>query len=246
MSKKEESPKPPHPYRTSVEQLLKCYGSDTYRKFRKPESKHVISRTYSDSSTLSHQSVPRHLEQRPRPQTCAACRACKSSSVTDSMPEVLKMQPLGRTHHLPYHCAKTNTKRPTARHKTRTRGEAPALLQLPHSKTLMPCNGKRSISLQSRASSCSSRLAEDRVATSPCLPALPQSGFLSTHAGNSGGRHSSTYHPDQELRQWIVEFGGDEQAAFMARGLQKLQLAYEAGKAEVYRSAHCKPITNEC
>ncbi|XP_069815934.1 uncharacterized protein [Dendropsophus ebraccatus] len=243
MSKKEEVSKRLHPHRTSVEQLLKCYGSNNSGKFRKAETKHVISGTYSDSSTLSHLSISRHLEQRLRPHTCAACRACLSSSLTNSIPDVHKMQPLVQTHHLPYYSTKTNTKRPKARHKTRTQGDATAIQQLPNPKNLTSYNGRRSSSIQGLKSSCSSRLSEEKMSSSPCLPALPQSGSLSAHSGNNGGGYNATCHSDPELRRWIVEFGGDEQAAFMARGLQKLQLAYETGKAEMYQSTQCKPVT---
>lgn len=159
-----------------------------------------------------------------------------SSSLTNSIPEVLKLQPVDQTRHLPYYSTQTNKKRPKARHKTRTRGEVTALLQLPHSKNLISCDGERSGGKHGLASSCSSRLSEEKEPSRPCLPALTQSGFLSAHAGNTGDGYNSVYHPDPELRQWIVEFGGDEQAAFMARGLQKLQLAYETGKAEMYQS----------
>ncbi|XP_075681892.1 uncharacterized protein LOC142651293 [Rhinoderma darwinii] len=245
MSKKEEGFKHSHPHRTSVEQLLKCYGSDKSRRIQKTESKHVISRTYSDSSTLRHLSISRHLEQRLRPQTCAACRACMSSSLTNSIPEVLKMQPLDQTHHLPYYSTKNNKTRPKARHKTRRRDEVTALLPLPHSKSLILCNGKKSTSVQSLASSCSSRLSDKKLPPLPCLPALPQPGLLCTPAGNTSGGYNTTGHPDPELRQWIVEFGGDEDAAFMARGFQKLQLAYETGKAEMCQSTQCKPVTNK-
>ncbi|KAM4027290.1 uncharacterized protein ACNLHF_023092 isoform 1-T1 [Anomaloglossus baeobatrachus] len=241
MSNKEEGSKHLHPRRTTVEQLVKCYGADHSKKFRKRETTPMISRIYSDSSTLSHLSISRHLEQRLRPQTCAACRACVSSSLRNPTLEVLKMQPLLQTHHLPYYGANNNKESPKVRHKTRTQGTT-VLLQLPHSKNLIRCNGTRSGSERGRASSCSSRLSEEKVASLPRLPTLPRSGFLSSHTG--GGYHS-TYHPDPELRQWIVEFGGDEQAAFMARGLQKLQLAYETGRAEMCQSTQRKPIT-EC
>ncbi|XP_066434565.1 uncharacterized protein [Eleutherodactylus coqui] len=245
MSKKEEGLKHLHPHRTSVEQLLKCYGSDHSRKFRKTETKHVISHTHSDASTLSHLSVSRHLEQRLRPQTCAACRACMSSSSTNSIPDVLKMHPLDQTHRLPYYCAKNNKKRPKGRHKTRTLGKDTAQLQLPHSRILASRNSKPSSIMQGIASSCSSRFSE-KASSVPHLPALPLSGFLSTDTGTTSGGYNNPYHPDPQLRQWIVEFGGDEQAAFMARGLQKLQLAYEMGKAEMYRSTQRNPITNKC
>ncbi|XP_073535936.1 uncharacterized protein [Phyllobates terribilis] len=243
MSKKEEGSKHLHPLRTTVEQLVKCYGVDHSRKFQKTETKHVIS--CSDSSTLSHLSTSRHLEQRLRPKTCAACRACVSTSLSNSTLEVLKMQPLLQTHHLPYYCAKSNKETPKARNKTRTQSEVTVLLQLPHSKNLILCNGNTSGSNRGFTSSCSSRLSEQQVRSLPCLPALHRTGFLSTRTGNTGGRCNTTYHPDPELRQWIVEFGGDEEAAFMARGLQKLQLAYEMGKAEMYQSTQCKPVT-EC
>ncbi|XP_056378669.1 uncharacterized protein LOC130274397 [Hyla sarda] len=240
MSKKEEGPKPFHPHRTSLEQLQKCYGSDNSRKFQKTERKHVTSRTYSDSSTLSHLSVSRHLEQRLRPATCSACRACVSTSLTDSITEVHKLQPINRAHKLPYYSAKNNKKRPKARHKTKAQGNTTVLRQLPSSKNLSSCNSKRPSSVQGLASSLSTRLSEEKMPSLPSLPALPQSGFLSARAGNTGGGSNSTYHPDHELRQWIVEFGGDEQAAFMALGLQKLQLAYKMGKAEMYQSTQCK------
>ncbi|XP_073446378.1 uncharacterized protein [Dendrobates tinctorius] len=241
MSEKEAGSKHLHPPRTTAEQLVKCYGGERSRKLRKPEMKRMISRTYSDPSTLSHLSISRHLEQRLRPETCAACRACVSASLSKSTLEVLKMQPLLQTHHLPYYCAKSNRESPKARNKTRNRNEVAVLLQLPHSKNLILCNGKRSGSDRGLASSCSSRLSEEQVASLPCLPTLPRTGFLSTRTSNTRGLTSTTtYHPDPELRQWIVEFGGDEQAAFMARGLQKLQLAYETGRAEMYQ---CKAVT---
>lgn len=156
------------------------------------------------------------------------------------MPEVLKLQPLDQTRHLPYYSPKTNKKRPKARHKTRTQGEVTAPLQkfqLPHSKSLISCDGQSFRSGQGLASSCSSRLSEEKVPSRRGFPALPQSG------GNTGDGYTSMYHPDPELRHWIVEFGGDEQAAFMARGLQKLQLAYETGKAEMYQSPQCNAAT---
>ncbi|KAG8570190.1 hypothetical protein GDO81_011137 [Engystomops pustulosus] len=222
MSKKEQRS---HPHRTSIEQLLKCYGPDHSRKLWKSETKGAISHTSSDSGTLSHLSASRHLEQRLRPQTCAACKVRTSSRLPNTLPKAAKMQPLHRTHHLPYYSVTTNNKRPNAKHKTRTGGEVTVLLQRPRCKDLLPCN-------------------EEKVtSSSPFLPALPQSGFLSAP---SGGGLDRTYHPDPELRQWIVEFGGDKEAAFMARGLQKLQLAYEAGKAEMHPSARRKPATNKC
>ncbi|XP_072007342.1 uncharacterized protein [Engystomops pustulosus] len=222
MSKKEQRS---HPHRTSIEQLLKCYGPDHSRKLWKSETKGAISHTSSDSGTLSHLSASRHLEQRLRPQTCAACKVGTSSRLPNTLPKAAKMQPLHRTHHLPYYSVTTNNKRPNAKHKTRTGGQVTVLLQRPRCKDLLPCN-------------------EEKVtSSSPFLPALPQSGFLSAP---SGGGLDRTYHPDPELRQWIVEFGGDEEAAFMARGLQKLQLAYEAGKAEMHPSARRKPATNKC
>ncbi|CAJ0918141.1 unnamed protein product [Ranitomeya imitator] len=242
MSKKEEGSKPLHP--TAAEQLVKCYGADHSGKPRKTETKHVISCTYSDSSTLSHLSISRHLEQRLRPQSCAACRACVSSSLTNSTPlEVLNMQPLLQTHRLPYHCAKSNKESPKARNKTRMRSQVAILLQLPHCKNLVSCNGKRSGSDRGLTSSGSSRLSEEQVPSLPCLPTLPQTGLQPTRTGNTGDGYNTTYHPDPELRQWIAEFGGDEQAAFMARGLQKLQLAYETGRAEMNQSTQCKPAT---
>ncbi|KAM3928653.1 uncharacterized protein RB166_006592 [Leptodactylus fuscus] len=245
MSKKPEVSKLSHPHRTSVEQLLKCYGSDNSRKLRKAETKPVISRTYSDSSTMSHLAISRHLEHRLRPLTCAACRACVSSSVANSTPEVPKLQPLDQTHHLPYYPAKTNKKRPKARHKIRPPGEVTVLLQIPHSHSLPSCNGKKSRSPLGLASSCSSRSSEEKTPPLPRLPALPQPHYLPTHTGKTGVRYNATYRPDPDLRQWIVEFGGDEQAAFMARGLQRLQLAYERGKAEMYQTSPCKPSTNQ-
>ncbi|MEE6463233.1 hypothetical protein FKM82_005825 [Ascaphus truei] len=52
----------------------------------------------------------------------------------------------------------------------------------------------------------------------------------------------STHFSDTELRKWIIQFGGNEQAAYMARGLQKLQLAYEQGKAEMSQQTENKTM----
>ncbi|XP_075067513.1 uncharacterized protein LOC142157897 [Mixophyes fleayi] len=228
MSKKEEGSNHIYSHRTSIEQLLKCYGPYSSRECRKTDPNHVSVTNLEYSDRVS---VSRHSEQRLRPRTCAACRACVTASLSSSVQEVkdATLPPLDRIHHLPYHPAKADRNRQKGRHKTKVAD------QLPRAEKLVSCNVKSSAGDRGSTPSCSSsplsQLSGTKKPSSPALPALPQSGLLSVSSGCVSVHKTHSSNP--ELRKWIVEFGGDERAAFMARGLQKLQLAYEQGKAEM-------------
>ncbi|KAM5158399.1 uncharacterized protein ACMZJ9_009691 [Mantella aurantiaca] len=212
-------------YRTSVEQLKKCYGVINSRKNRNTETEPVRNHTSSNSSAVTYSSLSRHEVQRLRPRTCIACRACVTETLRNAAKQttVPKLQPLSRTNHLPYYSGKADKGRPV------TRGGATETHALPDSRNLISCQFKVSRSEPGSISSKSSRHSEVKM---PSPPALPLSLALPSVSSRCAGAHLS-HSSDAELRKWIVEFGGDERAAFMARGLQKLQLAYEKGKSEL-------------
>ncbi|XP_068094080.1 uncharacterized protein [Hyperolius riggenbachi] len=224
MSKKDDRTKPICRYRTSVEQLVRCYGSGDCRASRKTGGDGVATRnhTYRSVSTRTGSSYSRHKEARLRPQTCLACRACETASlqISPQQTTVPKLLPLSTTNHLPYHPATPDKRRPRGRRK------AQSTEQLPGSSRMVSSRSEQS-SPPSHSSSHSGGRTEIKLHHSVVVAPPPHSRLVSVRSGHVSPSS------DAELRKWIVEFGGDEQAAFMARGLQKLQLAYERGKAEM-------------
>lgn len=209
-------------YRTSAEQLLKCYGTINSGKRRHTKPEPARNHTSSGSSAVTDSPLSRHEEQRLRPRTCVACRACVTAHLQNSVKQtaVPKLEPLSRKNYLPYYSGKGKEERPNRR------GRAKETERLPDSRKLISCQFKPSRSAPGSMSSNSSRYSEVKMPCPPVLPLPYPSGLRRAGVQLS---HSS----DPELRKWIVEFGGDERAAFMARGLQKLQLAYEKGKSEM-------------
>ncbi|XP_053569178.1 uncharacterized protein LOC128659619 [Bombina bombina] len=248
MSKESSETNHSYIHRTSVEQLLKCYSSNKTYSSRKTDSKHLTEQSERGSGpvTINRLSIARHAEQRLRPQTCSACRTYVnqgSKSSTQNAPPVASLMPLNQLNHLPYYPSRAKQNKQKSRHKSKVTEK-----QGKRSKNLISCSFRAENHVQESSSSCisssNSRLSgsmEAKMRSFPALPARTKSELCKNANSISVPQHTQSC--DTELREWIVLFGGDERAAFMARGLQKLQLAYELGKAEVKKAqteTHCE------
>ncbi|KAM4689198.1 uncharacterized protein O3C94_007345 [Discoglossus pictus] len=231
-----------HSHRTTVEQLMKCYSSNKLCKVRKTDAKRVTERAHIHSApvTIHCSSISRHAEPRLRPRTCLACRSYVTQTqknFTPSVTAIPSLLPLDQLNHLPYQPIKTIKNRQKARHKYRE----PEKVSSP--RNLISCTFRVDGHVQATTSlsSCSSGSQSLQSGSSdtnnhrfPAFPSRkhPENLFRRT---NPIAVPQSTPLADTELRKWIIQFGGDEQAAYMAKGLQKLHIAYERGKAEMSR-----------
>ncbi|OCT77139.1 hypothetical protein XELAEV_18032335mg [Xenopus laevis] len=238
MSKRRSDTKAKCTYPTTTEQLLKCYSPQKPPENRKSSCKHHISgknHIQSSPATPHCPSVSRHSEQRLRPHICTACRACVSMGQITSIPSVAtssSLLPLDRLSHFPYCSSKAKKGCHTEKHKYR------ATEKSSDSGKLISCSLRRDFYTQEstgeRNPSSSPRRPGSLDSKTRILPRLP------VRSQSELSLPQNLCFSDTELRKWILHFGGDEQAAFMARGLQKLHLAYEEGKAEMGRQAKHK------
>ncbi|XP_041421606.1 uncharacterized protein LOC108719399 [Xenopus laevis] len=195
----------------------------------------VASQSVRSPATPHCPSVSRHSEQRLRPHICTACRACVSMGQITSIPSVAtssSLLPLDRLSHFPYCSSKAKKGCHTEKHKYR------ATEKSSDSGKLISCSLRRDFYTQEstgeRNPSSSPRRPGSLDSKTRILPRLP------VRSQSELSLPQNLCFSDTELRKWILHFGGDEQAAFMARGLQKLHLAYEEGKAEMGRQAKHK------
>ncbi|KAG8441652.1 hypothetical protein GDO86_010728 [Hymenochirus boettgeri] len=233
MSETGNDPKPICLYRTSLQHLLECYSPKKTNKGKKSDCLRLPWNSLAESNPLPilRPSVTRHTEQRLRPQTCTACRMCVNVDQRGSERGVVtgtSLLPLDKLNHLPYQSGRTEKRRNKERHRYRVTDKSPC------SRTLISCHLRQDSNVQGPNVKCKSRLLSRHSGSSESksdivtdLPAGTGSELVLTSAPHS--HHLS----GEELRTWIVQFGGDEQAAFMARGLQRLRLAYEQGRAEM-------------
>ncbi|KAE8599585.1 hypothetical protein XENTR_v10017242 [Xenopus tropicalis] len=231
---------------TTIGQLLKCYSPQKPAQSRKAScNNHDTGKNRIQSSPMTPHcpSVSRHSEQRLRPRTCTACRACLSLGQRTSIPSAAtssSLLPLDRLSHLPYCSSKAKKGRHTEKRNDR------AIAKSPDSGKLISCSLHRDFHIQDFTGKCNASLCPRRPGSLDSqiqiLPSLPvkRGKDLPVRTQSDICLPQSSHFSDTELRKWIVHFGGDEQAAFMARGLQRLHLAYEEGKAEIGRQAKHK------
>ncbi|CAH2285842.1 Hypothetical predicted protein, partial [Pelobates cultripes] len=226
---------------TSAKQLLKCYGrpGNKQRGFKHVSDQH---HTNSNLTVHSYSNPTQHLQRRLRPRTCTACRACinegkKESVESNAVPVWLPQS------YLPSATSKAGKNKQNVQQKSRKPEKSS------DSRKLISCHFNGGYSDQYFTSSVSSSSSgydsrktepmENKVCSLPVLPARTLSD-LGIQRINPTDMPQTTLFSTEELRKWIIHFGGDEQAAFMARGLQRLQLAYEQGKSEMSKQAESK------
>ncbi|XP_053323206.1 uncharacterized protein LOC128497259 [Spea bombifrons] len=199
----------------------------------------LLTGKYRNHKTIDHSPVSQLTEKRQRPRTCFACRASVSAGNAVQRGSVQSSSDVL----LPRHSD-------SSKQKSQRKYKLEKMTDLERcgtgSRKVTSCqycadaserDPTSSSSLSSRLHSRTSEPLEAKVPGLPVLQSRMTSKLLvgSLHVTST---EQGVLLSNAELRKWIVQFGGDEQAAFMARGLQKLQLGYERGKAEMREQAN--------